>query len=88
MIIKEYTVIIRVHAETNDDFPSINGLVNGLNDGLPDDWFSMTEGDDFYIDGWEYKEVNNPKWISHDTPTTWDEVQAAAELLTNLWDQP
>ena len=75
MIIKEYTVIIRIKAHINEDFPSINGLVNGLNDGLPDDWFSATEGDGFYIDGWEYKEVNNPRYISHDS-------------ITSLMDQP
>ena len=63
MIVKEYTIIVRVHALVNDDFPSIDGLVNGINDGLPDDWFSMTEGNNYYIHGWEYKEVNNPKYI-------------------------
>ncbi len=31
MIVKEYTITIRVEAMTNDDFPSINGLINGLN---------------------------------------------------------
>ncbi len=63
MIVKEYTITIRVEAMTNDDFPSIDGLVNGLNDGLPDDWFSRVEGDDFSIQGWIYNEVNNPKYI-------------------------
>jgi hypothetical protein len=66
MIVKEYTIIVTVEAERNEDFPSIDGFVNGLNDGLPDDWFSNVEGDEYAIKGWHYQEVNNPKWISHD----------------------
>ena len=91
MIVKEYTITIRVEAMTNDDFPSINGLINGLNDGLPDDWFSRVESDDFSIQGWTYNEINNPKWIGikdHDGIATWDEIDAAAQQMRNLMDQP
>ena len=63
MMIKEYTITIRVRARYFEDFPSIDGLVNGINDGLPDDWFSDTEGDEFAIDGWVYSETNNPKYV-------------------------
>ena len=91
MIVKEYTITIRVEAMTNDDFPSINGLINGLNDGLPDDWFSRVEGDDFSIQGWTYNEVNNPKYIgvrdSTDGIATWDEVAAAADELMGMSGQ-
>ena len=65
MIIKEYTIVVTVAAEYNEAFPSIEGFVGGLNDALPDDWFSPTEGDDYSIEKWHYKEVNNPEWISH-----------------------
>lgn len=60
MIAKEYTIVITIKGPWNEDFPSINALVNGLNDGLPDDWFSSTEGDDYWIDRWDYEEANNP----------------------------
>ena len=87
MIVKEYTVIIRVEAEHNDDFPSITALVSGINDGLPKEWFSM-EGDAFEITGWQFPEVNNPKYIGIKDPTddvtTWGDVSAAADTMMRL----
>ena len=61
--IKEYTVTIRVATEDPDEFPSIDNLVNGMNDGLPDDWMSATEGDDYWIDAWVFGETNNPRYV-------------------------
>jgi len=61
--VKEYTIVVRVTATDMQEFPSIDGFVNGLNDALPDDWFSATEGDDYAIDGWQYDEANNPEYL-------------------------
>ena len=77
MIIKEYTIHIRIQAERDKDFPSVDGLVNGLNDGLSNDWFSMAEGDDFSIYQFTYEEANNPQLITR-----------AHDYITDLMDQP
>ncbi len=63
MMIKEYTITVRVKARRFEDFPSIDGLVNGINDGLPDDWFSTSEGNDYAIVSFLYSEANNPKYL-------------------------
>ena len=58
MIYKSYIVTVVLGAYKEEDLPSINTLVNGINDGLPDDWFSRAEGDDFYIAHFRYDELD------------------------------
>jgi hypothetical protein len=57
---KRYIIEVIVLALDDQEYPSVNGLVNGINDGLHDDWFTLQEGDPFRIVGFEYHEANNP----------------------------
>ena len=61
---RRYTIEIVIVALRDHEYPSINSLVNGINDGLHDDWYTLMEGDEFRIDRFDYDEANNPEEIT------------------------
>jgi hypothetical protein len=46
---RTYVITFTVVANDPDEFPTAQGFVDGIRDGLPEAWFDTGEGDEFAI---------------------------------------
>jgi len=56
---RRYTIEVVLVALRDHKYPSVEELINGINDGLPKAWFTLMEGDEYRIDRFEYDNYAN-----------------------------